>query len=132
MRDEQRRDSVTALQVAHLALHMLTQFAIKSSERFVQQQNVRLNHQRTRKRHALLLAPRQLTWIGSNAVSKSHAVERSVDACLDCLAGYPAHLQSEGDVLTDCQVRKKRIILKYEADSTPMWRNIIDHDLTDA
>ncbi|MNY77442.1 hypothetical protein D3C86_2173450 [compost metagenome] len=55
-----RRKAQALLQVADLGAHAAAQAFIQVRKRFVQQQHLRLQHQRTRYGDTLLLATRQL------------------------------------------------------------------------
>ena len=54
------RDAQAALQLAQFEAHALAQFGVEIAERFVQEQHLRLAHQRARQREPLLLAAGQL------------------------------------------------------------------------
>ena len=58
--DVDRGDAELALDAAELELHLLAQLAVERGERLVEQQEVRLEHQRPGDRHALLLAAGEL------------------------------------------------------------------------
>ena len=48
------------LDVAHLLAQPLAQMLVEAGEGLVEQQDLRLEHQRARQRHALLLSAREL------------------------------------------------------------------------
>ena len=58
--DEDRGEAKLALQPADLELHGLAQLAVEGTERLVEQQKARIEHDGARQRHALLLAAREL------------------------------------------------------------------------
>ena len=60
VRDEYGRDAEPLLDIADLVAHLVAQLGIEIGERLVEQQDRRTDHQRTRQRHALLLAAGEL------------------------------------------------------------------------
>ena len=60
VRDEQDGDAEFAMQALELELHLLAQILVERAERFVHQQQVRVEHQCARQRDALLLAAGKL------------------------------------------------------------------------
>ena len=60
VRDEQERDADAPLQLFNSRAHLLAQLGIERRQRLVEQQHVRLQHQRPRQCHALPLAARKL------------------------------------------------------------------------
>ncbi len=56
VRDEQERDADAPLDVLQLRANLFAQIGIERRERFVEQQDVGLQHQRSRQGHALALA----------------------------------------------------------------------------
>ena len=61
--DEQRRDLQPLLDVAHLLAQPFAQMLVEAGEGLVEQQDLRLEHQRAGQRDALLLAARELVVI---------------------------------------------------------------------
>ena len=55
MRHIDKSDAQLAVQHLQFHLHLFTQFEIQRTQRFIQQQNAWLIHQRTRQRHTLTL-----------------------------------------------------------------------------
>ena len=56
MRDNDRGDSQFFLDPFELDLHLVAQQPVERTQRFVEQQHIRLDHQRPRQGHALALA----------------------------------------------------------------------------
>ena len=57
--DEERRDADPPLQFLQLEAHLLAQPGIEIGERLVEEQHVRVRHERAAQRHALLLPARE-------------------------------------------------------------------------
>ena len=75
MGDHDERDPDLLLQLRQLEAHGLAQFGVERRERLVEQQDLRLLHQRTRERHALALTARQLIRHARGKVAELHEVE---------------------------------------------------------
>ena len=60
MRDEDEGDADFALELAKFDLHLLAQLLVECAQRFVEQQNLGIAHERARERNALALAAREL------------------------------------------------------------------------
>ena len=80
--------------------------------------------ERTRKRHALLLATGQLRRIRSPAIGQVDEIECRIDSRLTLSTPQAMHLQWIGDIVGRRQVRKQRIILKHDSDAPPVRRDI--------
>ena len=63
VRDVDRGVAELVVQAADLEAHLLAQVGVEVGQRLVEQQHLRLDHQRARQRHALLLAAGQLAGI---------------------------------------------------------------------
>jgi hypothetical protein len=72
------------MQPSDLEAHFLAQVGIQVGERLIQQQHLRLDHDRACERDALLLAARQFCRVTRRQVPHMHDVEHLADA--------PAHL----------------------------------------
>ena len=110
--DVDRGDAEFIVQAADLAAHLLAQIGVEVRQRFVQQQDFRLHHQRARQRHPLLLAAGEFVGIARGEMTKLHHVEDLPDPAFGFVLGDLAHLQAEGDVLLDRHVRPQRVALE--------------------
>jgi hypothetical protein len=77
---------------------------------------LRFEHQRTRQRHALLLAARELAGQAVGHAAQLHHVERALHAALLLVLGHLAHGERIGHVLAHAQVRKQRVVLEHHAE----------------
>ena len=57
------RDADLLLEPFQQALHLSAKLEVERPERFVEEQDLRLENERSGKRDTLLLAPRELTWL---------------------------------------------------------------------
>ena len=62
MRDVNGGDADLLLNAADLGAHRNAQLGVEIGERFVKEQDTRLDNERTGKRHTLAFAARKLTW----------------------------------------------------------------------
>ena len=134
VRDEQGRDPDPLLDALELDLHVGPKVLVDCGKWLVQQDHARLDDQRARKRHALLLSARKLA-----GRARTHLGQPDHFQCLghsraDFAGRHLVHLQAEGDVLSDGHVREKCVTLEHHADRTPVGRDMghslpIDEDL---
>jgi hypothetical protein len=111
--DEERRDADPSLQFLQLEAHLLPQPGIEVGEGLVEEQHVRVRHERAPQRHALLLPARHLGRLATlepDQVDQRHRVaDPFVDVALvDLLAA-----QAEGDVLVHVEVREQGVGLEH-------------------
>jgi hypothetical protein len=111
MGDIDRRQAEPLLDLPDLLAHMAAQLGIEVRQRLVEQQHLRLQHQRARHRHALLLAARQL-----GRQPRAEPFRPTVSSP----ASAPPHLglakperQAIADVLQHAHVREQRIGLEH-------------------
>ena len=72
VRDEDHGHAELAVQAADLQLHLLAQVLVERRQRFVHQHHPRLEHQRPRQRHALLLPARELLRLAFGEMGQLH------------------------------------------------------------
>ena len=118
---------------------MLTpQLGVQVRERLVEQQHLRVHHQRAGQRHPLLLAAAQLVrrallqpgQAEKAAASRRHAAARSASRAT------PASLRPYADVLGDAHVREQRVVLEDHRRAAPvggtsLMRRLAEHDVAD-
>ena len=107
--------AVFALQPLHLDLHVEAEVLVERAERLVEQQDLRVDRERARKRHPLLLTagelPRQpLARTAPCRTSRSISATRSRSA-----PAAPARLEAVRDVLRNAHVREQRVVLEHDA-----------------
>ena len=121
----------SSLQVTQLHLHVLTQALVERAERLVHEQYRRLEDDRARQRHPLLLAARELARIAVGETVQPHQPQRAPHALDDVgLRGAP-HLQRVGDVLEHGEMREERVLLEDDADVAAVGRPVGDRGAGD-
>lgn len=117
-----RRDAELALKLPQLELHRLAQLQVQGAERFIHQQDLRRVGDGPRERHPLLLTAADL---GRQAVAdlrQLDQVEQIGYPPVDRVARLSVLPQSESDVLSDGEVRKRRVVLEDHADAALLGR----------
>ena len=80
VRDEQRRDAELAVQLLDLQPRLRAQLGVEVRQRLVEQEHLRLAHDRAAHRHALALAARELARLARQEWRELQDVGRLVDA----------------------------------------------------
>ena len=111
------------VQAAQFDLHVFAQFFVQRRQRFVHQQNARLEDNRPRQRHALLLAAGQLMNAAVAEALQLHGRQRAFHARMNFVFVDAAQLQRKADVGRDIQVREQRVVLKHHADFAAVRRH---------
>ena len=119
---ENERDAALALDALEFKLHLAAKLQIQRTQRFVQQQDIRLVDERAGNGDALLLSAGKA---GDAALFKACQTDQRQHAA-DFFCGLflvlLAQVGTEGDVLRDIQMRKERITLKDRVDGTLIRR----------
>ena len=126
VRDHDRGDAAGALQDTNLARHFLAQRGVEIRQRLIEQQQARMDGQCAGQRDALLLAARKFARQAGGQRFQLHQAQHFADACRGGGCRPTPHLQPEGDVAHDGQVRKQRIALEHDAHLAPMRRQCND------
>ncbi len=120
MSDEDRGDVNFGMQRAQPLPQLLAHLGIERAERFVEQQDARLDRQRAGKRNALSLAAGQLAGIAVGQPVELHQIQQLLDAGADrglVLAdGARLYAQAKGDVFEHRHVAEQRVVLEHESD----------------
>jgi hypothetical protein len=106
-------DGERLLQLFQFCPHADLQERIERRQRLVEKQCFRVRDQRARKRHTLLLAARQLRRSPVGVGLHLHELQHLKRLCLARLLVDALHLQAEGDVVDEVEMRKERVILKH-------------------
>ena len=118
--DENRGDVDFLMQRPQPLPQFLAHLRIQRAERFVEQQDARLDGEGARKRDALALAARELARIAVGEPAELHEVEQFVDTFGDggLVRPHRARLdaQAECDILEHVHVAEQRVVLEDEAD----------------
>ena len=124
MRHVNRSKAELLLQLADLNAHLDAQLRVKVRERLVKHQQLRLDDQRARQRHALPLTAGHLAREAVFKALKVDDLEHFHDFLLDGFLVHLAHLEAEGHVVKHGQMREERIALENKAEVALMQRNI--------
>jgi len=92
MRDEDGRHLKFPRQFAQLPLHDFPELAVERPERFVEQQNLRVEDQSAGKRDPLLLPARQLAWKPRFEAVETNEFERFTNPVCPLGAAHTSHL----------------------------------------
>ena len=123
MGDVHEGDAGTALQLLELRAHALAQLGVEVRQRLVEQQDRRLDHERTRERDPLLLTAAELVGIAAFQARQVDQRQRGLDLLLRRGRGNPAQLEAEHDILEYGLVRPYRIILEHHAHAARFGRH---------
>ena len=111
----------SALEPLDLDLHVEPQVLVERREGLVEQQDRRLDRQRARQRHALLLAAGELPRQTLGHRGKLHQLEQALRFAPARRRVDAARGEAIGDVLGDRHVRKQRVVLEHDADRAAGW-----------
>ena len=114
VRDQQRRDALVALQRADLVAQRDARPGVERGQRLVEQERARLEHQRARQRHALLLAAGELARQPVRQRRQSHALQHRARAPAPLRLVDAAHAQRIRDVLPHAHRREQRVALEHD------------------
>ena len=111
------------LQVLHLHLHLLAQLQVEGGHRLVEQQHLRLEHDRPRQRHALLLPAGELV----DAAMRRGPARRTMSSALATrlaisARGTPVISRPKATLPRDRAVREQRVVLEHGVDGAAVRR----------
>ena len=107
VRDEDRRDVDLVVQPAQPLAQLGADLGVERAEGLVEQQHLRLDGQRPRERHALLLAAGELRGVAVGEAVESHQREQLGDPLADLRLGPFADAQPEADVVVHRHVLER-------------------------
>ena len=116
VRHKDEGDANSALHILELHLHVLTELAVKSAQRLVQQQHPRAVDERSRQRDTLPLPAAELGRLSRLEPTEPHGVQRTRDADRSLVTSHAPHPQAVADVFTNRHVRKEGIVLEDRVD----------------
>ncbi len=126
VRHEDEGDAELALQPLQLELHLGSQLEVERRERLVEQQDARLVGEGAGEGDALLLTAGKLCRLAVLEPVELHESEHLGDLRRDLRALAAAHLETEGDVLRDRQMREDGIALEHGVDRPAERRQPIE------
>src|SRR3989442_916129 len=89
-------------------------------------QHARLDHQRPRDGHALLLTAGELRGIARLEPLELHERQHAAHALVDLRARHAPHVEAEGHVVEDGEVREERVVLEDHPESAALGRQGIE------
>ncbi len=108
----EERDPDLLLDPFQLGLHLLAQLQVERPERLVEQEELRLVHDRPCQRHALALAPGQLERLAPAETGEPDHLEHALGPLSPLRLGYFADLEAVLHVLGHAQVGEERVVLE--------------------
>ena len=123
--DVHHGDAQVFVNVLDFQLHMLAQLFIQRAQRFVHQHQLRLEHQRPRQRHALLLAAGHLAGVAVGEFIQLDHAQRALDLGVHFGGGQLADFQRVGQVFAYRHVREQGIVLEHHADIALVRRHAV-------
>ena len=126
MRDVDRRAAELAVYAPNLRARFDAELGVEIRQWLVHQHKRRLDDDRARDRHALLLTTGKLAGELVFLSRQLHELQRMLDARSDLATGHTLHPQAEGDIPPDGHMGEQRVVLKHHAESTLLRRERID------
>src|SRR3989442_1227790 len=127
VRHEDGRHPEQRDELLHLELHLDPKLLVQSAERFVEQEQHRLDREHAGQRDPLLLATRELMRVAVGEAGQSDEAEHLLHAACDRGARPFAHAQPERDVVGDRHVGKERVMLEDDTDVAQVREDIVHH-----
>ncbi len=126
MGHEQGGDADLGLDPADLVAQIGPHLGIERRERLVQEQHLRLDRQRPRQRHPLLLSAGQLMRIAAALLAEMDQRQVPIGGLQPLRCRMAAQAQPEGDVLPRGHMREQAVGLEHHAHVAPVRRQIGD------
>ena len=123
---EDERDADLVLDALELHLHLLAQLQVERAERLVEQEDLRVVHEGSRQRDALLLATGELARLAILVAGQLHQLEHGPDLLAHLGVGQLAPAQPERDVVEDREVREERVVLEDGVRRALVGRDVGD------
>src|SRR5712671_4278948 len=129
---EHRRGRNLGMQALDLNAHLRAQLGVKVRQRLVEQEHLRIAHDASTERHALLLTTRQLLRLALQHVVQTKHARRTIDRSLDL--GFRGSLvaQAEGEIVVYAHVLVERIVLEHHGDVAVARGQVVNDPIADA
>ena len=112
-------DDARAIELRQLGAKLAPQLGsgphVERRERFVEEEQARLGHERAGQGHALLLPTGERARLGVAVPGEIHALEPFAGASPGLAARHPAAAQPERHVLQHREVREQEVVLEDDA-----------------
>ena len=122
VRDVDGRDPELLLELADLGAHLHAQLGVEVGERFVEQQDLGLDHQAAGDGDALELAARELMRPAVAIRVEMHEAQCAGHTLLDLRLGHAARLEAVGHVPPDREIGEDGVVLEHHAGVAAMRR----------
>ena len=120
------------VQLLDLGPHGDAQLGVEVRERLVEQEHLRVAHDRAAHGDALALAARELARIALEERDQSEDFGGALDAGFDLGFRRLPELEREAHVVGDRHVRVERVVLEHHGDVPLFRRHVVDDALADA
>ena len=129
--DVDRRDGQFAVQPLQVAADLVAQLRVEIRQRLVEQERLRLAHQRAAHRDPLTLTAGELAGLAVEQLVDLQQLGRLADPPVDLGARRPALPQPVGQVAVHRHVRIQRVVLEHHRDVALAGRQAVDHRAAD-
>ena len=109
--------------------HLVPQFGIKVGKRFVHQEYLGFANNSTPNRDTLALATRESLWFTFQEICDTEYLSSLIDLPVNLSFLFLAQLKRKREVLINCHVRIKRIVLENHCDIPVFGRNGVDESV---
>src|SRR5205823_7337726 len=106
--------------------HLEPELGVEVGERLVHQHKRRLDNDRPRDRHALLLPARELPRKLLGVRLQLHEIERGVDLEADLVPRRATHGEAKADILPHAHVREERVVLEHHTEAALLRPEHVD------
>jgi hypothetical protein len=120
------------VQFLDLAAHRHAQLGVKVGQRLVEQEHLRVAHDRAAHGHALALPARELPRITVEQRIQRQDLGGALDLRFDGGLVRLGEVQREGHVVAHRHVRVQRVVLEDHRDVACLGRHVVDHLACDA
>ena len=131
MRDVDRGRRHPLVQLLHLRAHLHPQLGVEIGQRLVEQEYLRIAHDRAAHGDALALSARQLPRPARKVALDVEDSRSVLDSLADFVLRPFAIEQPERHVVVDCHVRVERVILEDHRDVAVLGLQIVDDTAVD-
>jgi hypothetical protein len=120
------------VQLLDLAAHRDAQLGVEVRQRLVEQEHLRIAHDRAAHGHALALAARELARIALQQRLQRQDLGRALHLAVDGRLVHLGEREREGHVVAHRHVRIQRVVLEHHRDVPLLGRQVVHAALADA
>ena len=122
MGDKDEGNAYFLLNVFQFPLHFLAQLEVQRTQRFIQQQNLRLIDQCAGDGNTLLLSAGHLVDTAFFKAAQTYQTQHTLDLLFNDVFGLFFQIQTKGNVVIDIEMGEQRVFLEYGVDLTLVRR----------